>query len=108
MPYELVRILALVLDEGVLPASFDDWRPRPRLACEQFPAGCDRAAAGPLTDTDTAAATRIGCAGRSLRVTVLEAADHVIVPTETAPLSFDPTARTIRNILEPQQFHTLG
>ena len=27
---------------------------------------------------------------------------HVIVPMETEPLSFDPTARTIRKILEPR------
>ncbi|MHA4855187.1 ParA family protein (plasmid) [Rhodococcus sp. ZPP] len=42
-----------------------------------------------------------GPAADALR-TVLEVADHVIVPMETEPLSFDPTARTIRKILEPR------
>ncbi len=44
---------------------------------------------------------RRGPAADALR-TVLEVADHVIVPIETEPLSFDPTARTIRKILEPR------
>lgn len=42
-----------------------------------------------------------GPAGDALRA-VLEVADLVIVPMETEPLSFDPTARTIRKILEPR------
>ncbi|WP_072691666.1 ParA family protein [Rhodococcus marinonascens] len=42
-----------------------------------------------------------GPAADALR-TVLEVADHVIVPMETEPLSFDPTARTIRKVLEPR------
>lgn len=42
-----------------------------------------------------------GPAGEALRA-VLDAADHVIVPIEPEPLSFDPTARTIRTVLEPR------
>lgn len=42
-----------------------------------------------------------GPAADALR-TVLDVADHAIVPMETEPLSFDPTARTIRKILEPR------
>ncbi|MFZ2175751.1 MAG: ParA family protein [Rhodococcus sp. (in: high G+C Gram-positive bacteria)] len=42
-----------------------------------------------------------GPAADALRA-VLEVADHVIVPMETEPLSFDPTARTIRKVLEPR------
>ncbi|MFC0449852.1 ParA family protein [Rhodococcus jostii] len=42
-----------------------------------------------------------GPAADALR-TVLDVADHVIVAMETEPLSFDPTARTIRKILEPR------
>ena len=34
--------------------------------------------------------------------TVLELADQVIVPIETEPLSFDPTARTINKVLRPR------
>ncbi|KUI36244.1 ParA family protein [Mycobacterium sp. GA-2829] len=33
---------------------------------------------------------------------VLDMADQVIVPIETEPLSFDPTARTISKVLEPR------
>jgi chromosome partitioning protein len=33
---------------------------------------------------------------------VLDMADRVIVPIETEPLSFDPTARTIKTVLEPR------
>jgi chromosome partitioning protein len=33
---------------------------------------------------------------------VLDAADQVIVPMETEPLSFDPTARTINKVLRPR------
>lgn len=42
-----------------------------------------------------------GPAGDVLR-TVLEMADQVIVPIETEPLSFDPTARTINKVLRPR------
>ncbi|MBC2592344.1 ParA family protein [Rhodococcus aetherivorans] len=42
-----------------------------------------------------------GPAAEALRA-VLDVADHVIVPMETEPLSFDPTARTIRKVLEPR------
>jgi chromosome partitioning protein len=42
-----------------------------------------------------------GPAADALR-TVLDVADHVIVPMGTEPLSFDPTARTIRKVLEPR------
>jgi chromosome partitioning protein len=34
--------------------------------------------------------------------TVLDMADKVIVPIETEPLSFDPTARTINKVLRPR------
>jgi chromosome partitioning protein len=34
--------------------------------------------------------------------TVLDMADQVIVPIETEPLSFDPTARTINKVLRPR------
>lgn len=34
--------------------------------------------------------------------TVLDMADQVIVPIETEPLSFDPTARTIKSVIEPR------
>jgi chromosome partitioning protein len=34
--------------------------------------------------------------------TVLDMADQVIVPIETEPLSFDPTARTIKTVIEPR------
>jgi chromosome partitioning protein len=34
--------------------------------------------------------------------TVLDMADQVIVPIETEPLSFDPTARTINRVLRPR------
>jgi chromosome partitioning protein len=33
---------------------------------------------------------------------VLDMADQVIVPIETEPLSFDPTARTIKSVIEPR------
>lgn len=33
---------------------------------------------------------------------VLDVADHVIVPLEPEPLSFDPTARTIHTVLQPR------
>ena len=42
-----------------------------------------------------------GPAADALRA-VLEVADLVIVPMETEPLSFDPTARTIRKVIEPR------
>src|SRR6201990_708365 len=42
-----------------------------------------------------------GPAADALRV-VLEVADSVIVPIETEPLSFDPTARTIAKVIEPR------
>jgi chromosome partitioning protein len=42
-----------------------------------------------------------GPAGDVLR-TVLDMADQVIVPIETEPLSFDPTARTINKVLRPR------
>ena len=43
-----------------------------------------------------------GPAADALR-TVLDVADQVIVPIETEPLSFDPTARTINKVLAPAQ-----
>ena len=42
-----------------------------------------------------------GPAADALRA-VLDVADQVIVPIETEPLSFDPTARTITKVLEPR------
>lgn len=33
---------------------------------------------------------------------VLEVADHVLIPIETEPLSFDPTARTIERVVKPR------
>lgn len=42
-----------------------------------------------------------GSAGDALRA-VLDLADHVIVPIECEPLSFDPTARTIQKVIEPR------
>jgi chromosome partitioning protein len=42
-----------------------------------------------------------GPASDALR-TVLDVADVVIVPMETEPLSFDPTARTINKVLRPR------
>lgn len=55
-----------------------------------------------LTNTDDASdPLGHGPSGDALRA-VLEVADHVIVPIETEPLSFDPTARTIRKVLEPR------
>lgn len=42
-----------------------------------------------------------GSAGDALRA-VLDAADLVIVPIEPEALSFDPTARTIKQVLEPR------
>lgn len=52
-------------------------------------------------DDDTCDPLGRGPAADALR-TVLDIADHVIVPMETEPLSFDPTARTIRKVLEPR------
>ncbi|MGV9408326.1 ParA family protein [Nocardia sp. NPDC003693] len=43
-----------------------------------------------------------GPAGDALRA-VLECADLVIVPITPEPLSFDPTARTIRKVIEPRK-----
>ncbi|WP_110803507.1 ParA family protein [Mycolicibacterium setense] len=43
----------------------------------------------------------IGYSADALR-TVLDVSDHVIVPMMTEPLCFDPTARTIRKLLEPR------
>jgi chromosome partitioning protein len=42
-----------------------------------------------------------GPAADALRV-VLDVADRVIVPMETEPLSFDPTARTINKVIRPR------
>ncbi|WP_280336078.1 ParA family protein [Nocardia wallacei] len=42
-----------------------------------------------------------GPAGDALRA-VLECADMVVVPITTEPLTFDPTARTIRKVIEPR------
>ncbi|MGV9336521.1 ParA family protein [Nocardia sp. NPDC003726] len=42
-----------------------------------------------------------GPAGDALRA-VLDCADHVIVPITPEPLSFDPTARTIRKVIKPR------
>jgi chromosome partitioning protein len=42
-----------------------------------------------------------GPAGDALR-TVLDVADQVIVPMETEPLCFDPTARTIGKVVKPR------
>jgi chromosome partitioning protein len=42
-----------------------------------------------------------GPAAEALRA-VLDVADQVIVPIETEPLSFDPTARTINKVLRPR------
>jgi chromosome partitioning protein len=42
-----------------------------------------------------------GPAADALRV-VLDVADRVIVPMETEPLSFDPTARTINKVVRPR------
>jgi len=42
-----------------------------------------------------------GPAAEALRV-VLDVADRVIVPMETEPLSFDPTARTINKVIRPR------
>lgn len=46
----------------------------------------------PLGTSDSAEALR----------TVLDNADHVIVPMLTEPLSFDPTARTINKVVQPR------
>jgi chromosome partitioning protein len=51
-------------------------------------------------DDDTSDPLGRGPAAESLRA-VLEVTDLVIVPLEPEPLSFDPTARTIRKVLEP-------
>ena len=50
---------------------------------------------------DTADPLGRGPAADALRV-VLDIADSVIVPIETEPLSFDPTARTINKVIEPR------
>lgn len=42
-----------------------------------------------------------GQAADALRA-VLDVADHVVVPITPEPLSFDPTARTIRKVIEPR------
>jgi chromosome partitioning protein len=42
-----------------------------------------------------------GPAGDALRA-VLDGADHVIVPITPEPLTFDPTARTIRKVVQPR------
>jgi chromosome partitioning protein len=52
-------------------------------------------------DDGTTDALGKGPAADVLRA-VLDMADHVIVPIETEPLSFDPTARTIKTVLEPR------
>ena len=41
-------------------------------------------------------------AAEALRA-VLDVADDVIVPIETEPLSFDPTARTINKVIKPRK-----
>lgn len=53
------------------------------------------------SDDDTSDPLGRGPAADALRA-VLEVADLVIVPMETEPLSFDPTARTIRKVIEPR------
>jgi chromosome partitioning protein len=50
---------------------------------------------------DTAEPLGRGPAADALRV-VLDIADCVIVPMETEPLSFDPTARTINKVVRPR------
>ena len=59
--------------------------------------------AGSTSTPTTTAPTRWarGPAADVLRA-VLDIADQVIVPIETEPLSFDPTARTITKVLEPR------
>jgi len=56
-------------------------------------------------DLDAGAATSDplgrGPAADALR-TVLDLADRVIIPIETEPLSFDPTARTINKVVKPR------
>jgi chromosome partitioning protein len=52
-------------------------------------------------DDGTTDALGQGPAADVLRA-VLDMADQVIVPIETEPLSFDPTARTIKTVLEPR------
>ncbi|TXH13610.1 MAG: ParA family protein [Gammaproteobacteria bacterium] len=49
----------------------------------------------------TADGLGIGYSADALR-TVLDISDHVIVPMMTEPLCFDPTARTIKMLLEPR------
>jgi chromosome partitioning protein len=53
------------------------------------------------TGDDTAEPLGRGPAADALRV-VLDIADCVIVPMETEPLSFDPTARTINKVVRPR------
>lgn len=50
---------------------------------------------------DEPGSTENGASGEALEA-VLSSADLVIVPMLTAPLSFDPTARTISKVLEPR------
>jgi chromosome partitioning protein len=54
-----------------------------------------------LDDGDSADPLGRGPAADVLRA-VLDMADQVIVPIETEPLSFDPTARTINTVLRPR------
>ena len=54
---------------------------------------------------DTSDPLGSGPAADALRV-VLDVADSVIVPIETEPLSFDPTARTITKVIEPRASRT--
>jgi chromosome partitioning protein len=53
------------------------------------------------TGDDTSDPLGQGPAADALRV-VLDVADRVIVPMETEPLSFDPTARTINRVIRPR------
>lgn len=52
-------------------------------------------------DDDTSDPLGRGPAADALRA-VLDVADLVVVPMETEPLCFDPTARTIRKVIEPR------
>jgi len=53
------------------------------------------------SDDDSSDPLGKGPAADVLRA-VLDMADQVIVPIETEPLSFDPTARTIKSVIEPR------
>ena len=75
----------------------------PRETCPASSTSTSTPRAG---STSTPATTRSDPLGRgpaadALRA-VLDMADQVIVPIETEPLSFDPTARTINKVLEPR------